>query len=58
MLLIHGAGASSHSWASLIPKLQEFQILTVDLPGHRFTKNKKRNKASTRYYCEGFSGSF
>ena len=41
MLLIHGAGASSHSWAGLIPKLQEFQILTVDLPGHRFSKIKK-----------------
>ena len=41
MLLIHGAGASSHSWASLIPKLQEFQILAVDLPGHRFSKIKK-----------------
>ena len=41
MLLIHGAGASSHSWANLIPKLQEFQILAVDLPGHRFSKIKK-----------------
>ena len=41
MLLIHGAGASSHSWATLIPKLQEFQILAVDLPGHRFSKIKK-----------------
>ena len=41
LLLIHGAGASSHSWASLIPKLQEFQILAVDLPGHRFSKIKK-----------------
>ena len=41
MLLIHGAGASSHSWARLIPKLQEFQILAVDLPGHRFSKIKK-----------------
>ena len=41
ILLIHGAGASSHSWANLIPKLQEFQILAVDLPGHRFSKIKK-----------------
>ena len=38
ILLIHGAGASSHSWANLIPKLQEFQVLAVDLPGHRFSK--------------------
>ena len=41
ILLIHGAGASSHSWANLIPKLLEFQILMVDLPGHRFSKIKK-----------------
>ena len=41
ILLIHGAGASSHSWANLIPKLQEFQVLAVDLPGHRFSKIKK-----------------
>ena len=41
ILLIHGAGASSHSWANLIPKLQKFQVLAVDLPGHRFSKIKK-----------------
>ena len=41
ILLIHGAGASSHSWANLIPKLNEFQVLAVDLPGHRFSKIKK-----------------
>ena len=41
ILLIHGAGASSHSWANLIPKLHEFQVLAVDLPGHRFSKIKK-----------------
>ena len=41
ILLIHGAGASSHSWSNLIPKLPEFQILMVDLPGHRFSKIKK-----------------
>ena len=41
ILLIHGAGASSHSWANLIPKLHKFQVLTVDLPGHRFSKIKK-----------------
>ena len=41
ILLIHGAGASSHSWANLIPKLKDFRILAVDLPGHRFSKIKK-----------------
>ena len=41
ILLIHGAGASSHSWANLIPKLHAFQVLAIDLPGHRFSKIKK-----------------
>ena len=41
ILLIHGAGASSHSWSNLIPKLHKFQVLAVDLPGHRFSKIKK-----------------
>ena len=30
-LLIHGTGASTHSWRGLIP------LLTLDLPGHAFT---------------------
>ena len=58
MLLIHGAGASSHSWASLIPKLQEFQILAVDLPGHRFSKIKKGIRPQHDIIVKGFSGSF
>ncbi len=37
-LLIHGTGASTHSWRDLAPALQEhFAVLTVDLPGHAFT---------------------
>jgi magnesium chelatase accessory protein len=38
LLLLHGTGASSHSWRSLIPCLrQEFSILNLDLPGHAFS---------------------
>eukprot|EP01031_Cornospumella_fuschlensis_P043289 gene43289-52912_t len=37
-LLIHGTGASTHSWRTLAPLLRaQFQVLTVDLPGHAFT---------------------
>lgn len=39
MLLLHGTGSSTHSWAELTPLLnQEAQILNVDLPGHAFTQ--------------------
>ena len=38
-LLIHGTGASSHSWRALVPHLTErFDVLTLDLPGHAFTR--------------------
>ncbi len=37
-LLIHGTGASTHSWRGLVPLLQpHFRLLSIDLPGHAFT---------------------
>jgi magnesium chelatase accessory protein len=39
-LLLHGTGASSHSFAGLAPLLAAgpFEVLAVDLPGHGFTR--------------------
>ncbi|WP_310496793.1 alpha/beta fold hydrolase BchO [Sandarakinorhabdus sp.] len=38
LLLIHGTGASTHSWADLAPLLnQHFTLVMPDLPGHGFT---------------------
>lgn len=38
LLLVHGTGASTHSWRSLIPVLsRRFDVLALDLPGHGFT---------------------
>jgi len=38
LLLLHGTGASTHSWAGLIGALaDDFDWLSVDLPGHAFT---------------------
>ena len=38
LLLLHGTGASAHSWAGLVPQLaQHFTLLMPDLPGHAFT---------------------
>jgi len=38
ILLIHGTGASTHSWSPLIHELKDrFQILAIDLPGHGFS---------------------
>ena len=38
LLLLHGAGAATHSWRHLAPRLAErFRCTLVDLPGHGFT---------------------
>ncbi|WP_394730665.1 alpha/beta fold hydrolase BchO [Altererythrobacter sp. GH1-8] len=43
LLLLHGTGASVHSWHGLMPKLAErFDVLVPDLPGHAFTKGRPR----------------
>lgn len=41
LLLLHGTGASTHSWNGLLPLLAEhFDVLAPDLPGHAFTRGK------------------
>ena len=38
VLLLHGTGASTHSWRELIPLLQpQVAVLALDLPGHGFS---------------------
>ena len=38
LLLLHGTGAATHSWAGLAPRLAErFRVVAPDLPGHGFT---------------------
>ena len=39
LLLLHGAGAATHSWRDLAPNLaRDFTIIAPDLPGHGFTE--------------------
>ena len=38
VLLLHGTGASGHSWMRMLPWLrQHFDVMSVDLPGHAFS---------------------
>jgi magnesium chelatase accessory protein len=38
VLLLHGTGASAHSWVPLARRLEEqFELIAPDLPGHGFT---------------------
>lgn len=39
LLLLHGTGASTHTWRDLLPLLADtFTVIAPDLPGHGFTE--------------------
>lgn len=41
LLLLHGTGASTHSWRDLAPLLaQRFRVVALDFPGHGFTTSR------------------
>jgi magnesium chelatase accessory protein len=47
VLLVHGTGASTHSWRALAPLLaQDFTVVAPDLPGHGFTDQPSRRLLS------------
>ena len=47
LLLIHGTGAATHSWADLMPLLaQQFHVVAMDLPGHGFTASPRGSELS------------
>ena len=47
IVLLHGTGSSSHSWAYLAPLLAtEFEVICIDLPGHGFTQNGTAQQVS------------
>jgi magnesium chelatase accessory protein len=49
LLLIHGTGASTHSWRDLLPMLgREYSVLSVDLPGHGFTDPVTATRSSIK----------
>ncbi len=49
LLLLHGTGASTHSWRTLAPMLaQSFTVVAPDLPGHGFTSTPPREGHSLR----------
>ena len=46
-LLIHGTGASTHSWRGLMPLLApHFTVVAMDLPGHAFTDTPPASQLS------------
>lgn len=49
VLLLHGTGASSHSWRDVMPLLaSHYHVIAPDLPGHGFTKFASRADLSLK----------
>lgn len=47
ILLVHGTGASTHSWSGVAERLAKaFTVVVPDLPGHGFTDLPSRDKLS------------
>jgi magnesium chelatase accessory protein len=54
LLLVHGTGASTHSWRALMPLLaQRFTVVAPDLPGHGFTESPGVSRISLHGMAEG-----
>ena len=55
-LLLHGTGASTHSWRSLMPLLAlHFDVLALDLPGHAFTSAPLAGPLSRHHSLPGMA---
>ncbi len=53
LLLLHGTGASTHSWRDLMPLLaNDFHVVVPDLPGHGFTSMPGAGRVSLPAYAE------
>ncbi|NRB34265.1 MAG: alpha/beta fold hydrolase [Rhodobacteraceae bacterium] len=53
LLFLHGAGATTHSWAGLIDRLKSrFRCIALDLPGHGFTRLGTRFRSGLRPMAE------
>ncbi len=56
LLLLHGAGAATHSWRSLAPLLaRDFTVIAPDLPGHGFTDTPRADGLSLPGMARGVS---
>lgn len=56
VLLLHGTGASTHSWRDLAPLLaQRFEVIAPDLPGHAFTGLPPKGVGSPQLTLSGMA---
>jgi magnesium chelatase accessory protein len=57
MLLVHGTGASTHSFRDLMPRLAErFTVVAADLPGHGFSATPPLHRQSLPMLAQALQG--
>ena len=57
ILLLHGTGATTHSYAAVMPLLaQHFSVTAIDLPGHGFTSRIASGSPSLPRVCHAIAG--
>ncbi len=53
LLLLHGAGASTHTWRDVIPVLaQSYHVVALDMPGQGFTRAGSKSRCGMRFITE------
>lgn len=57
VLLIHGTGASTHSWRDVLPAISAagFRVVALDLPGHGFTSAAPTSLMTLRGMATGIA---
>jgi magnesium chelatase accessory protein len=56
LLLLHGAGAATHSWRDVAPLLaKDFTVIAPDLPGHGFTETPRGDGLSLQGMARGLT---
>ena len=57
LFMLHGTGASTHSWEALAPLLaKRFHVTAPDLPGHAFTSSKTAPELSLPTMARAVAG--
>lgn len=53
VLFLHGAGASTHSWAAVMQDMvHDHHVVTLDLPGHGFTRLGNRRRSGLQHMTQ------
>jgi len=56
ILLLHGTGASTHSWRHLMPLLRDqCTVIAIDFPGHGFTAMPEDSDVATLFSIQGMA---